>query len=424
MENNSSIRRIKSTVIGGEDLRNKSRELEICLFFYILAVLYITLFSRPRSLMSVVHLDALWTYKLCFTRGWYYVRQILLNIALFSPLGYLVSSTAEHRNLSQKTKKQVLGNPRGRTVVQTVLLCLLFSVIIEMIQFFSGRGSLDVDDLINNSIGALVGAAGYAVIGKKLPQKPVLILLVLAGISGCTMIRPNRFDYNTQFYFDIDQVKADDVLVFSGTCASNGARTPGYSLLLRDGEGTVYQTETEISGRTFRAKAAVPEGKYEILIRFRLFPLISTETFIHGDRVEYVAGEFREPVHASGILKAYSPEYDTFVYQDGGKIVWYIGYDIEPTTEIIYHLYTNDGEQLPVSRVEYGFDNRGFKLGEGNERESIDEYRVFEKEIATEYPVTSITVGFNPGEGITWMKSFRVTEKREHRQPGFEEPAA
>ena len=60
--------------------------------------------------------------------------------------------------------------------------------------------------------------------------------------------------------------------------------------------------------------------------------------------------------------------------------------------------------------ISHGFDNRGFRPTGNNELAGVDGYRVFEKEIPTEYPVTSITVGFNPGSGVTWSKSFRLSE--------------
>ncbi len=95
------------------------------------------------------------------------------------------------------------------------------------------------------------------------------------------------------------------------------------------------------------------------------------------------------------ILKAFIPEYDTFVYQVQNKIVWLIGKEIDPKTEIVYHLVTDKPHLLPEWRKNYNFDNRGFKSNDNKwEREHIGKYRVFEKEIPSEYPITSIRVGF------------------------------
>lgn len=205
-------------------------------------------------------------------------------------------------------------------------------------------------------------------------------------------------------------VELGDGIEFTGRCSSNGAWTPKYNFILRNSAGIEYAVNTNVEGGNYTAKSDAPCGKYEVLVHFHSFPVISTGTYLNGKKVEFVAGEFAEPDGAVGILKAYSQEYDTYIYQDGDRLVWYIGYDIEPATEIIYHIYTNDGSLLPSDRIQYGFDNRGFRPTGNNELAGVDGYRVFEKEIPTEYPITSITVGFNPGSGVTWSKSFRLSE--------------
>ena len=68
-------------------------------------------------------------------------------------------------------------------------------------------------------------------------------------------------------------------------------------------------------------------------------------------------------------------------------------------------------EKLPENRVQHGFDNRGFRAptgatGDGKEV-MIGHYRLFVRPLPTEYNVTSITVGFNPGNGIVWRDGFR-----------------
>lgn len=88
-----------------------------------------------------------------------------------------------------------------------------------------------------------------------------------------------------------------------------------------------------------------------------------------------------------------------------------IGTEIDKKTELIYHIHTDEPEKLPEKRVQYGFDNRGFRAGAEraeNEFERIGHYRVFEKEISEEYHVTAIVVGFNTDGTITWADSFRV----------------
>ena len=82
---------------------------------------------------------------------------------------------------------------------------------------------------------------------------------------------------------------------------------------------------------------------------------------------------------AETVLRAYSAEYDAYVFQKGDMLIWLIGYEIEPTTEIIYHIRTDEPEKLPENRIQYGFDNRGFRSESENELESMVKYRVYEK---------------------------------------------
>ena len=44
------------------------------------------------------------------------------------------------------------------------------------------------------------------------------------------------------------------------------------------------------------------------------------------------------------VLKAYSEAYDTCIYESNGSQIWLIGYDIEPSAEIIYHIFINEPE--------------------------------------------------------------------------------
>ena len=97
--------------------------------------------------------------------------------------------------------------------------------------------------------------------------------------------------------------------------------------------------------------------------------------------------------------------------QDVERLLWLIGTEIDKSTEVIYHIHTDEPEKLPENRVQYGFDNRGFRVGAEraeNELEPIDLYRVFERKIPDEYNVTAIVVGFNTDGTITWSDSFRV----------------
>ena len=84
-----------------------------------------------------VHLDLLWSY---LSQG--HAQQIILNIALFIPLGFFLAaffSGFQHRWL------------------YALITGVAVSVAVETTQFFTYRGMLDVDDLVSNVMGTVVG---------------------------------------------------------------------------------------------------------------------------------------------------------------------------------------------------------------------------------------------------------------------------
>lgn len=72
------------------------------------------------------------------------LKQILLNIAMFIPIGFL---------LGHKGWKSV-GISAG------------ISLIIELIQLATRRGLFEFDDIVHNTAGAVVGFGIYALLGK------------------------------------------------------------------------------------------------------------------------------------------------------------------------------------------------------------------------------------------------------------------
>ena len=326
----------------------------------------------------------------------------MLNIALFVPLGYFLSSTFS----SSK-----------RPVLWPILSALLVSAVVEVIQFLTYRGMLDVDDLISNCCGAAVGLLSHKAV-EKLSRDDVWKwtgwAMITAGLIGCIMVAVPAAKSNIstriteQFQFSISSLTMDDKVNITGECYLYDRATPDYTIYVGGAPAN-----TVVDGEKFRAEAEV-SGKAEVQVKFRGFPVMPTGVWINGERIEYVAGEMPmiSGLPESAVLKAWNEEYDTLIYQDGYRLLWLIGTEVDKSTEVIYHIHTDEPEKLPEIRVQYGFDNRGFRVGTeraDNELEGIEHYRVFKKEIPEEYHVTAIVVGFNTGGTITWNDSFRTT---------------
>lgn len=108
----------------------------LLLFIYICIIAYLTLLFRENGNSGIL-LEPLWSYRKALydsvTRS-----EILKNIWLFVPLGAILFRLFP-------TKK-------------IVLIVVALSAIIEMIQFITGIGLCELDDVISNGLG---GVAGY-----------------------------------------------------------------------------------------------------------------------------------------------------------------------------------------------------------------------------------------------------------------------
>lgn len=88
----------------------------------------------------------------CYTAGpRIMAAQLLLNIAMFLPLGLLLPIAAHHL----------------RSLPATTLTVLLSTVSIETFQYFIGR-SADVDDVIMNFLGGLLGYLCFRLLDRSL----------------------------------------------------------------------------------------------------------------------------------------------------------------------------------------------------------------------------------------------------------------
>ena len=75
------------------------------------------------------------------------------NIAAFIPLGLFMAPLA---GLYVQPKSGLLGQ-----FIKVVIMTLNISLIVELAQLISKVGSFDVDDLILNTLGGIIGAGIY-----------------------------------------------------------------------------------------------------------------------------------------------------------------------------------------------------------------------------------------------------------------------
>lgn len=377
-------------------------------------IVYITVFARSASLSRELGTELFQSVRKWMAGDRNIGLGIVLNIGMFIPFGYLTASFFAGEEEPQKTKSLFV-----------LLLGFLLSLAVELVQFRTGRGTCEVDDLIYNTAGTAIGLLFYRIVsplakkkgaGKGLVYGLFPALMIVSGVLGgwqiSRMVVMTNLKATEQFWFSVDQVEGDS---FNGRCYLYDGETPEFQILLSDGSQTL-KAESKRDGEAYSATAARTEGtKYEIQVRFRGFGTLPTGVYLNGGKVEYVDGQVQvpaeaenEPLLADADLKACSEEWDCYVFQSGNELIWLVGSGVSDTTELICHLHTNKPEQLPEQRVEYGFDNLGFLPTQPDQ--TIGSYRCFVRSIPTEYPVTEIIVGLNPGSEsseIVWNSAFR-----------------
>ncbi len=129
---------------------------QICrlVFFpYLFAVLWLTLLNRHPT-YARYNLVLFWEYyELLFGEDkLFFLGQIIGNLLMLLPLGFMMP----------------LLFPGFRCAGKVFFLSASLSALIELIQLVTALGLLELDDLFNNTVGALIGYWLYTVAAKYL----------------------------------------------------------------------------------------------------------------------------------------------------------------------------------------------------------------------------------------------------------------
>lgn len=121
-----------------------TRKSIICILFieYLFLVFCETLIFRPVAGHREIRLKPFWSYQLAFNSypSLIMLWEVLLNIFLFIPIGLLLGMIFPQLKW---WKIFLFGS--------------VLSAVIEMSQYFFCKGLCETDDVINNSLGTLIG---------------------------------------------------------------------------------------------------------------------------------------------------------------------------------------------------------------------------------------------------------------------------
>ena len=117
------------------------------LFLWGIAVLYVTVLSRSGGAYGSFRLVPLHSYREVISTG---NREILrssfMNVLLFFPAGLMGA---------------VLLPRSRRSNLWLILAAALFSLAIELLQFRLSLGNAEMDDILHNTLGTLLGVGAY-----------------------------------------------------------------------------------------------------------------------------------------------------------------------------------------------------------------------------------------------------------------------
>lgn len=132
----------KKALKGKKKITFRKLTIVAVLFCYLIVVLGATLGNRGDYYQGSVNLHPFSAYREAWNSfsitAW---RNIILNILMFVPFGFLLPVLSE----------------RFRKAWKTYLVGFMLTVVIECIQYSTGRGIFEIDDIIGNTIGTMIG---------------------------------------------------------------------------------------------------------------------------------------------------------------------------------------------------------------------------------------------------------------------------
>jgi len=114
----------------------------VLLVAYGAIYLYLTLFNRTPGSVSRLELTPFWSYQKAIAGNAMMREEIILNILLFVPLGFLLCFSG-----------------LGWWKVALIGVCL--SSTTEVVQYLTRLGLCELDDLISNGLGTMIGVCAY-----------------------------------------------------------------------------------------------------------------------------------------------------------------------------------------------------------------------------------------------------------------------
>ncbi len=382
-----------------------------------------------------MQLDLFWSYRKWFAGDKDLGKEILGNIAMFIPYGFLLSSVLlTFRN----------GKRRGGIVFGSAIV---FSFTIEILQLVLIRGLFEWDDVFSNAVGTVIGMLLCHILNRwKYVIELVGLLFVAICLvvvfsyrnvdSGETDITSRLFCFQidncscingeltiTGFTFRYDQDASKPTIILRSTNTEKKVILD-VEQIEREDVNNYFASDYDYIDSGFKAVGRIDAGNYEILIRWPWSVAISTGVYIDSNGVYHERNKDSvqpdvsdapdvKNIVENGIPRVYRQDYHCWVYQVGGDLYWIVDedfyFELDGTTYIQYQLYTTQKDKLPQKRVENGWfwDNIGGYFEDYEIQGNFGPYRVMKRELPKKYSITSIVTGYYKDGEWVWKEYFR-----------------
>ena len=152
------------------------------LILYIFTVLWYTVLNRAET-YDIPQLELFWSFRKFFTVDPRIGIQIVANVIMFMPFGFLLRDLFCKWTLTRITRPSASFSSSASNVQANInsggsrlnrygkwllipLLALSFSLLIESLQLTLVRGLAEPDDLFTNTLGAVLGICSYEILRK------------------------------------------------------------------------------------------------------------------------------------------------------------------------------------------------------------------------------------------------------------------
>lgn len=418
---------------GGNAISRRHISIVFFLIIYVFTVLWVTVFNRSIRFQSP-RFDLFWSYREWLSGNEYLGKEILANIVMFIPFGFLTASLF-------KGSSSVRWLP-----VVAILAAVFLSLTIETLQLTMFRGLFEWDDVVSNATGALIGMLMFLVFEKAFGNH-FRILEIIAGsltVILCLLVavseqggKDAQADDSLRAYcFQVDGVSVENgVINLEGFAFMNDRSASEFGLILRAEDRDVnleikrcdrpdvnryFSCEYDYTSSGFIATGKVEEDKeYEIVVKWPWFCALPTGVFISGSEVRYVREKEAIPLGLDadfvndGVLLVSRPDFHCWVYQYEGALFWVadpdFNFEEDGSTYIQYQLWTTQKDRLPEKRLENGYlwDNIGGYFEKYEIKGNFGQYRVMKRDLPTAYAITAIVTGYYKDGAWIWKEYFR-----------------